>query len=398
MPDDNLPGGDFEGCMDEMQAQGYDEAAAERVCGALQEERKAEHGNVEELKNALKEGAGLIADVGVDLVSGVDEPAVDSKWVMLKSDDDGHDWQVNAPILLDKAADTEQRISYAPAMIPREPDKEGDVVATPTVEKAAHNFLTKGGGVDTDHSLIDGEGDVVESWVLKEERTFSLPGDGGEEETYPAGTWMTGIKWGADAWERIQAGELTGLSIYGMADHVQLARSTATDKAKEGTSDISESAESDKQESHMTDTDTDSLDKRVDEMEDTVSEVLETVESIKDVVESSEETDKDGNLIRDFAAEYAEKEDDVDVAAVQEAVRDALSDLNKEEDEDEEDEEDEMEASEGDTESQGEETEKDANLSKGSDGRETAAKAHETDAGDGGMPSYKAAAQEVENK
>jgi len=96
-------------------------------------------------------------------------------------------------------------------------------VATPTVEKAAHDFLTSDGGVDTDHSLIDGEGDVVESWVLKADREFDLPG--GETRTYGAGTWMVGIKWGKDAWERIEAGELTGLSIYGMAEQVALEKS-----------------------------------------------------------------------------------------------------------------------------------------------------------------------------
>jgi len=205
-----------------MQSEGHDEESAQNICGALQAEEKSEHGNVDQLREALERGAGLIADVGVDLVSGVDVPAVDSKWVMTK-DADGHDWRANSPILLSKADGEEQRISYAAAMIPREPDKEGDVVATPTVENAAHDFLKQSGGVDTDHSLIDGEGEVVESWVLKDERTFDLPG--GETETYGPGTWMVGIEWGQEAWSRIKSGELTGLSIYGMAEHVPLERS-----------------------------------------------------------------------------------------------------------------------------------------------------------------------------
>lgn len=215
---------DFSECKRTMMdEEGHDEASAENICGALQAEAKTDHGNVEELRQALERGAGLIADVGVDLVSGVDVPAVDSKWVMTK-DADGHDFRAASPILLAKDDDsTDQRISYAAAMIPREPDKEGDVVATPTVEQAAHDFLKQDGGVDTDHSLIDGEGEVIESWVLKDERTFDLPG--GETETYGAGTWMVGIEWGTEAWERIKSGDLTGLSIYGMAEHVPLSRS-----------------------------------------------------------------------------------------------------------------------------------------------------------------------------
>jgi len=218
--------GDFEECQRTMQEDGHDEDSAQSICGALQAEAKSDHGNVDELREALQRGAGLVADVGVDLVSGVDVPAVNSKWTMLKSGDtDGHDWRANSPILLSKADDEdgERRISYAAAMIPREPDKEGDVVPTPTVEKAAHDFIAQNGGVDTDHSLIDGDGEVVESWVLKEDRTFDLP-DGGTE-TYGAGTWMVGIKWEAEPWQRIKNGELTGLSIYGMADHVELGKS-----------------------------------------------------------------------------------------------------------------------------------------------------------------------------
>lgn len=219
---------DFDDCLAEMVDDGHDEQSAQNICGALQSEAKSEHGDPSALLDAIKRGSGLVADVGVDLVSGVDVPAVNSKWVMLKSDDDGHDYQVTTPILLDKAdGDEAKRIGYAAAMIPREPDKEGDVVPTATVERAAHGFLKDDGGIDTDHSLIDGEGEPVESWVLKEERTFSLP-DGGEE-TYPAGTWMLGVEWGQEAWKRIKEGELTGLSIYGMAEHVPLARSAGPD-------------------------------------------------------------------------------------------------------------------------------------------------------------------------
>jgi hypothetical protein len=223
MPED-IPGGDMSSCMNIMQEDGHDEESAAQICEALSQEAKADHGDPDALMDALERGAGLIADVGVDLVSGVDVPAVDSKWVMTKSGGGrrGHDYRATTPVLLAKEDDPEKRITYAAAMIPREPDKEGDVVATPTVEKAAHDFLKSDGGVDTDHSLIDGEGQPVESWVLKEERTFDLPSGG--TETYGAGTWMLGIEWGPDAWKRIQDGDLTGLSIYGMADHVALGK------------------------------------------------------------------------------------------------------------------------------------------------------------------------------
>jgi hypothetical protein len=218
---------DFDDCLTIMtEEEGHDDESARNICGALQAEAKADHGDVAELKDAIERGAGLVADVGVDLVSGVDTPAVNSKWTMLKSTADGHDWQANSPILLSKAdGGSDKRIAYAAAMIPREPDKEGDVVPTATVEQAAHDFLKNGDGIDTDHSMIEGDGEPVESWVLKEGRTFDLA-DGGTE-TYQAGTWMLGVEWGAEAWDRIKSGELTGLSIAGMAEHVPLQRSVS---------------------------------------------------------------------------------------------------------------------------------------------------------------------------
>jgi hypothetical protein len=224
---------DFDDCLATMETEeGHDEESARRICGALQAESKSEHGNVEQLRDALSRGRGLIADVGVDLVSGVDVPAIDSAWVMTKSADAGHDYRVDSQIVLSKAEDDDagegeedQRVAYAAAMIPRELDKEGDVVATPTVEKAAHEFLRQDGGVDTDHSLIEGDGEVVESWVLKDDRAFDLPG--GETREYGAGTWMVGIKWDAEPWDRIQSGDLTGLSIYGMAEQVDLQKDAA---------------------------------------------------------------------------------------------------------------------------------------------------------------------------
>jgi hypothetical protein len=222
----------FDSCVRTMtDEEGHDQDSAENICGALQAEAKAENGNVDELMDALERGAGLIADVGVELNSAVDVPAIDSKWVMFKSagESDEYDHRVEAPHLLQKDAESEKRISYAPAMIPREPDKEGDVVPTATVERAAHGYLKEDGGVDADHDLIDGKGEPVESWIEPTEREWDLPGGG--TETYPPGTWMLGIEWDAKTWDRIQSGELEGLSIYGRAEHVDLAKAAGDETA-----------------------------------------------------------------------------------------------------------------------------------------------------------------------
>jgi len=404
--------------------EGHDKETAENICGALQAESKADNGNVDQLRQALDRGAGLIADVGVDLVSGVDVPAVDSKWVMTK-DADGHDWRADSPILLSKADESDARLSYAAAMIPREPDKEGDVVATPTVEKAAHDFLKSDGGVDTDHSLIDGDGQVVESWVLKEERTFDLPG--GETETYGAGTWMVGIEWGKDAWDRIQNGDLTGLSIYGMAEHVPLERaatcaecgeSLSAAKPQSGDTHKGDGPESDGMAPEQTgdgggdasgDGDTTGGGPDIGEVAASVDDLAETVESVKEAVETDKADDQEAAAMlaeqRDNMApgdildiidaasgrdpgEVMDAIDSISASADEEAKEDGMGD-----DEMDDDDEDEKTAEK----SAGERADE-ANLSKGGDGRQTAAKGVTDDGtATSGTPSYKALAEQAED-
>ena len=123
MPESELPGGSFDACVAEMQEQGNDAEAAERICGTLLDESKSDNGNVDELKAALERGRGLIADVGVDLNSAVDVPAIDSQWVAMKDADSEYNVRRNAEVVLKQDSDdAEKRISYAPAMIPGEPD------------------------------------------------------------------------------------------------------------------------------------------------------------------------------------------------------------------------------------------------------------------------------------
>jgi hypothetical protein len=202
---------------------------AERIARELDSEASHDLGDPAELWASIKDGRGIIADVGVDILSGVDVPAVDSTMLAMKSKT-GNVWGGERDILLAKDADEEQRISYAAAMIPREADKEGETVSTPTVEKAAHDYLktlqhSDGTGVDTDHNLIDDKGFVVESWVLKEDREFQLP-DGGTK-THKAGDWIVGIEWVQKAWERVKSGDIEGISIYGTAEQIPVERAAA---------------------------------------------------------------------------------------------------------------------------------------------------------------------------
>lgn len=418
MPED-IPGGDMSACMNIMQDDGHDEEAAAKICEALRQEAAADNGDPDALREAIQQGTGLVSDVSVDLNSAVDVPAVDSEWVMMKSEGD-HNRQFKRDLVMKQGSGEEKRISYAPAMIPRETDKEGDVVPTSVVERAAHDYLKNGGEVDTDHNMIEGKGEVIESWIEPDSRTWDLP-DGGEKQ-YPPGTWMVGIKWNAETWDRIKSGELTGLSIYGMAEHVPLARSANTEatcaECGEALTDANrqdgDTSKSDGSESGgMGDeTDTDGGDgggdgPTIGEVASSVSDLRESVESIKEAMDTekqdnpqdaaamlADELDMSSGDVMDIlnAASEANAEADDLVDAVQSAAKED-GDGGEGDDEGEDDEEMDKDADAGPD-------HEDAHTAKGYDGegtREQQAKdATGGRGGSAGIPSYRQAAENRE--
>jgi hypothetical protein len=171
----------------------------------------------------------VLAGLEVEFVSAVGRPAQDSEWLIAKNQDDPagdrHRWQSEADLYVRKdddagvgdAVDADaKQVAFAPVLVPKEADKDGDVIPRPAIEDAAHNYLAEYRKVDSDHDLRDGKGTPVESWTLKNDTTFKRP-DGTESREYPAGTWVMGIKFDDETWGRVEEGDLTGLSIYGGA-------------------------------------------------------------------------------------------------------------------------------------------------------------------------------------
>ncbi len=216
--DEAFPGG-FDECVSTLgQEDSVDDPEA--LCGWLQEN------GFEEIRNS--EPDDVLVGLGVEYVSVVDEPAQDSEWLVAKSagaDPDGFD-PANDPLrggeFVLKDSDTPEtsedpeRKVWAAVLIPGEVDKQGDLVPEPEIERAAHNYLKRYRKVDEDHSLDDGSGEPIESYVLKQETTFDLP-DGSGSRTYPEGTWIMGVELTDEAWKRVESGELSGFSIYGGA-------------------------------------------------------------------------------------------------------------------------------------------------------------------------------------
>jgi hypothetical protein len=211
--DEAFPGG-FEECVSTLgQEDSVDDPEA--LCGWLQEN------GFEAIQSENPDD--ILASLEVEYVSVVDEPAQDSEWLVAKSAqadpdefDPTEDPLRDGEFVVNKQSEEPERKVWAAVLIPGEVDKQGDLVPEPEIERAAHNYLKHYRKVDEDHDLVDGSGEPIESYVLKQETTFDLP-DGSESRTYPKGTWIMGVQLTDDAWKRVESGELTGFSIYGGA-------------------------------------------------------------------------------------------------------------------------------------------------------------------------------------
>ena len=396
---------DFDACVTDMQnSQNYDEETAERVCGALQErlkeadedaeqfqqiiqeEMEAEEGNIDQLLDSIENAGSIISDGVLEMVSAVSNPAQPSEWVMMKSEDSDYDWKSTSPLLVDNDSkedgDGEDlRIATAPALVPNTVDQDGDVVPATYIRKMAHNFLKDDGGIDEEHNLIEGKGEVVESWLLKEDRTFEMPD--GEEKEYPAGTWMLGIEFVPEMWEKIQNGELSGLSIYGKSQHIELKSSDSfecpscgEDLEKDGEKVQSIKPISDKSNNNddiMSEEDINEIreqlnkqEEKYDELKATISEISETLTDIKDTSEEVDEEEK--QEIEDMADAI----DWLENNAPEEIVDIVMDEIENSADEEESEETDEEKNGEEETsENDGEPSEKSADddpVEKGHDG------------------------------
>jgi len=214
------------GSFDEAFPEGFDECVRtlsaedsvddpEKLCGWLQEN------GFEAIQS--ENPNDVLASLEVEYVSVVDEPAQDSEWLVAKSAQaDSDEFDPAEPSLRDgefvvnKQSEDPERKVWAAVLIPDETDKQGDLVPRPEIERAAHTYLKHYRKVDEDHDLVDGSGEPIESYVLKQETTFNMP-DGSGERTYPEGTWIMGVELTDEAWKRVESGELSGFSIYGGA-------------------------------------------------------------------------------------------------------------------------------------------------------------------------------------
>ncbi|MFP3415306.1 XkdF-like putative serine protease domain-containing protein [Bacillus sp. SIMBA_074] len=98
-------------------------------------------------------------------------------------------------------------------------DSHDDMMTAEEIEKAAYTFMENYQHIDKQHDEIAGKGTVVENWIAKSDMMV-----GDQEVT--AGTWLMTVRVDdEETWEQVKKGDITGFSMGGFAERVEIAKS-----------------------------------------------------------------------------------------------------------------------------------------------------------------------------
>lgn len=148
-----------------------------------------------------------LKDLSVSFLSLVKTPAT-GKGLTLKSAKPGE----RAATFEIIKTDDELMRAYGVVYAPDQEDAHGDTADAATIRKAQAEFMREGRvqNIDTEHSFTAEMAFVAESWLVrKSDPLFS---------DEPEGAWAVGIQIGdPDLWKQLKSGELTGISLAGVA-------------------------------------------------------------------------------------------------------------------------------------------------------------------------------------
>ena len=156
-----------------------------------------------------------IDEAGVNLISFVEEPAIEVDWMVFSKNVDKYKFEIVG----------DKYLVSGPAMIPNQKivrmTEDGQLFdvffSEDTVRKCSESFFKNNNhqttNVNHSRNMIDGV-NVVESWLIEDSANDKSNALG--YEGLPKGTWMTTYKVSdITLWEKIKSGEVKGFSIEG---------------------------------------------------------------------------------------------------------------------------------------------------------------------------------------
>ncbi|AUQ62339.1 XkdF-like putative serine protease domain-containing protein [Phaeobacter inhibens] len=147
-----------------------------------------------------------LTDLSVSFLSLVKTPAT-GKGLTLKAADG------ERPAGFDLVVKNDDMMrAYGVVYAPDQEDAHGDTADADTIRKAQAEFMREGRlkNIDTEHSFTSEMAYVAESWLVRKGDPL-FPNE-------PEGSWAVGIQIGdPDLWKQLKSGELTGISLAGIA-------------------------------------------------------------------------------------------------------------------------------------------------------------------------------------
>lgn len=148
-----------------------------------------------------------LKDLSVSFLSLVARPAT-GKGLTLKSDNPAERFTTFDLVVKNDEMMRAYGIVYSPGQV----DAHGDSADADTIRRAQAEFMREGRlkNIDVEHSFNAEQAYVAESWLVRKGDPL-FPGE-------PEGSWAAGIQIGdPDIWRQLKAGDLTGISLAGVA-------------------------------------------------------------------------------------------------------------------------------------------------------------------------------------
>lgn len=147
-----------------------------------------------------------LTDLSVSFLSLVKTPAT-GKGLTLKAAEGQRPAAFNLAVKND-----DMMRAYGVVYAPDQEDAHGDTADADTIRRASTEFMREGRlkNIDTEHSFTSEMAFVAESWLVRKGDAL-FPDE-------PEGAWAVGIQIGdPDLWKQLKSGELTGISLAGIA-------------------------------------------------------------------------------------------------------------------------------------------------------------------------------------
>ncbi len=117
-----------------------------------------------------------------------------------------------------KSADA-QRYTFGPLYIPGEFDAHDHRADADLLQKSVWDWVSSGDRTINDHhtETVAGEWLEIVSWPVAHTMDLTKADGSTEAVEFPAGTPWIGVRWTDDAWPRVLAGDINGMSLAGRA-------------------------------------------------------------------------------------------------------------------------------------------------------------------------------------